>query len=333
MSSLLEPLQIAVIAGGLSLEREVSLRSGMRVASALESRGHHVTVLDVDQHLIDQLEDLAPDVAYLALHGRMGEDGTVQGLLELLGIPFTGPDSRASSMAWDKGVVKGVWRRRGVPTPDWISLTSDAVRDLGAARLLSRILDRLPLPLVVKPTQGGASMGVGYVNQPEELTDALLGSFRHHPVALIERAIAGTELAVSIVGGSVLPAVEIDVPDAGEERHYDFSARYTPGATILHAPARLPEDVVTRATDAAMAAYVESGARHVTRVDLIVDADGAPWLLELDTCPGMTETSLLPAAAEATGWSFAELCERVVQAALDEPHDDDMAESAPVAAG
>jgi D-alanine-D-alanine ligase len=180
-----DPLRIAVIAGGLSLEREVSLTSGTRVAAALESRGHDVTLLDVDTRMVDQLEALAPDVAYLALHGRMGEDGTVQGLLELLTVPFTGPDARASSLAWDKAVAKAVWHRHGIPTPEWVSLSADAVRDLGAARVLPHVGDRLGMPLVVKPTQGGASMGVGYAGEPAELTDALIGSFRYHPVALV----------------------------------------------------------------------------------------------------------------------------------------------------
>jgi D-alanine-D-alanine ligase len=272
-------------------------------------------VLDVDQHLVERLEDLRPDLAYLALHGRMGEDGTVQGVLELLDIPFTGPDARASSLAWDKAVVKGVWRRQGIPTPDWISLSSDAIRDLGAAKVLPRIVERLTLPLVVKPAQGGASMGVGYVMQGTELTDCLIGSFRYHPVAVVERFVPGTELAISIVDGQPLPAVEIDLPEAASGGHYDFTARYTPGAALLHAPARLPDAVLQRATQAAMTAYELSGARHVTRVDLIVDPDGHPWLLELDTCPGMTETSLLPAAAEAAGLDFPALCARIVQSA------------------
>lgn len=313
----MRPLRVAVIAGGLSLERDVSLRSGTRVAAALDGRGHHVTVVDVDQHLVSRLDELAPDVAYLALHGRMGEDGTVQGLLELMGIPFTGPDARASALAWDKGMAKGMWRRHGIPTPDWIALSADAVRDLGAARVLPKLGSRLPLPLVVKPAQGGASMGVGYVNDGDELTDALIGAFRYHSVALVERFVPGTEVAVSIVADDPLPAVEIDLTSQGHgEGHYDFTARYTPGAITLHAPARLPVAVTREATAVATAAYQECGARHVTRADMIVDADGRPWLLELDTCPGMTETSLLPAAAEAAGETFASLCERIVGAAV-----------------
>ncbi|AXV09763.1 D-alanine--D-alanine ligase [Euzebya pacifica] len=308
--------RIAVIAGGLSLEREVSLQSGTRIAAALEGSGHDVRVLDVDPQLGDHLTAFEPDLAYLALHGRMGEDGTIQGLLELLGIPFTGPDARASSLAWDKAVTKALWRRAGIPTPDWVSVSSEAIRDLGAARLLPRVIETLQLPLVVKPSQGGGSMGVGYVNGPDQLTDALIGSFRYHGVALVERRVDGTELAISIVDGEVLPAVEIDIASHGPDDHYDFSARYTPGATMLHAPARLPADVLDAAAAAAVAAYEQADARHVTRVDLMVDDDGKPWLLELDTCPGMTETSLLPAAAEARGMTFAALCETIVDAAL-----------------
>lgn len=309
-------INIAVIAGGLSFERDVSLRSGNRIAAALEELGHQVTLLDVDAHLIDRLESLSPDLAYLALHGRMGEDGTVQALLELLEIPFTGPDARASSLAWDKSVMKALWRREGIPTPDWMSITSEAIRDLGAARVLPRIVDRLGLPLVVKPTQGGASMGVGYVNVGQDLTDALIGSFRYHGVALIEHRVVGPELAISIVDGEVLPAVEIEIASHGPDDHYDFSARYTPGATTLHAPARLPADVVDAASRVAVDAYEAADARHVTRVDLMVDGDGKPWLLELDTCPGMTATSLLPAAAEAAGMDFEALCAKVVASAL-----------------
>ena len=309
-------LRVAVIAGGLSLEREVSLQSGTRITGALEGLGHDVRMLDVDPHLVDRLGDDPPDVAYLALHGRTGEDGTVQSLLELLGIPFTGPDARASSLAWDKAVTKALWRQNDIPTPDWVSVSSEAVRDLGAARLLPRVVDTLGVPLVVKPSQGGGSMGVGYVGSADQLTDALIGSFRYHGVALIERRVIGPELAISIVDGEVLPAVEIEIAGHGPDDHYDFSARYTPGATTLHAPARLPADVVDAASTAAMAAYTDAGARHVTRVDLMVDEDGRPWLLELDTCPGMTETSLLPAAADAAGMDFAALCDKIVHAPL-----------------
>lgn len=307
--------RIAVIAGGLSLEREVSLRSGRRIADALRVLGHEVMRMDVDADLVDRLREEAPELAYLALHGRAGEDGTVQGLLELLGLPYTGPDPVASSLAWDKAIMKGELVRAGLATPAWITVSADAVRDMGAGRLLPRVVDRLGLPLVVKPTQGGASMGVRHVEALDDLAGALVDAYRYHPVALIERHVAGTEVAVSIVGDEALPPVEI-VPHSA---HYDFAARYTHGATEFHAPARLHADVLHRCREDAHTAFRLAHCRHVTRIDMIVDAEGVPWLLELDTCPGMTETSLLPLAADAAGWSFEDLCGRIVEVALEAP--------------
>lgn len=308
----MDRLRVAVVTGGFSFERDVSLRSGVRVAEAMEDLGHAAELVDVDDQLIGRVRDAGFDVAYIALHGRVGEDGTIQGLLDLLGLPYTGSDAAASALAWDKAVMKSVWRRSGVPTPAWVSLSADAVRDLGARRVLPQIVDRLGLPLVVKPTQGGASMGVGHVTTADELTDALMGAFRYHPVALIEQHVAGTEVAVSMVGEDLLPPVEISTT----RERYDFTARYTHGVTQLHAPARLPDEVLSRCQEEARAAFAMAQCRHVARADMIVDADGVPWLLELDTCPGLTETSLLPAAAQAEGWTFTELCRRVLELAL-----------------
>ena len=305
-------LRIAILAGGLSLEREVSLRSGSRVAEALEERGHTVQRLDLDEHLAATLADGHFDVAYLALHGRAGEDGTIQGLLEILGIPFTGPDSVSSALAWDKAVAKGLFSRGGLATPDWVALSSSAVRDMGAARALDRVVARLGSPLVVKPAEGGASMGVRVVSDAADLAPALVAAYSYHDVVLVERFVEGREVAVSIVDGTPLPPVEI-VPRAGS---YDYAARYSHGAAGFYAPARLDEATLARCRDTAVRAYELIGCRHVTRADLIVAADGTPWLLELDTCPGMTETSLLPMAARAEGWDFAELCERIVQRAV-----------------
>jgi len=302
-------LSVAVLAGGLSLEREVSLRSGRRVADALADRGHRVTRLDLDHQLVERIADENFDVAYLTLHGKAGEDGTIQGLLELLDLPYTGPDALASALAWDKAVFKGLARRAGLSTPDWVAVPSDSIRDLGAGRALETIVARLGAPVVVKPAQGGGAMGVRFVEAQEHLAAALVAAYSYSPVVLVERFVPGTEVAVSIVDGYALPPVEI-VPRGGAA--YDFSARYTPGATDFYAPARLPEPVLERCRALALQAYQVAGCRHVTRADLIVDEGGRPWLLELDTCPGMTETSLLPVAAGAQGWSFQELCERVV---------------------
>ncbi len=307
---------VAVLSGGLSLERDVSLRSGRRVADALEDRGRHVLRLDLDDRLVSTLAGEEIDLAYLALHGKAGEDGTIQGLLELMGVPYTGPDAVASALAWDKAVFKGLARRAGLPTPDWVAITTDAVRDMGAARTLDRVVERLGTPLMVKPAQGGASMGVRRVSAGPELAAALLAAYSHHHVAIIERVVAGTEVAVSVIDGKPLPAVEI-LPRGGAA--YDFAARYTPGATDFFVPARLDQEVLSRCAQVAVGAYELIGARHVSRADLIVDADGQPWLLELQTCPGMTETSLLPLAASAAGCDFAELCDRIVGLALRRP--------------
>ncbi|MDP8971129.1 MAG: D-alanine--D-alanine ligase [Actinomycetota bacterium] len=305
-------LRVAVLAGGLSLERDVSLRSGRRVAEALADRGHEVSSLDLDDRLVAALAGSDFDLAYLALHGKTGEDGTVQGLLELLGLPYTGSDAVASALAWDKALMKGLWRRAALPTPDWVAVPSDAIRDMGAARALHRVEGRLGCPLIVKPSQGGAAMGVRYVEAPGGLPAALAASYSYHDVVVVERYVEGSEVAVSVVDGEALPPVEI-VPKAGR---YDFSARYTPGATEFFAPARLDQAVLARCRDAALGAYEVAGCRHVARADLIVDRDGSPWLLELDTCPGLTETSLLPMAAEAAGWDFGQLCDRIVALAM-----------------
>ena len=306
------PATVAVLAGGLSLERDVSLRSGRRVAEALADRGHAVTRLDLDDNLVTALAKGEFDVAYLALHGKAGEDGAIQSLLALLGVPYTGPDAVSSLLAWDKGVAKGLLARAGLATPAWMTLSSDAIRDMGAAGALDRVVDRLGTPVVVKPSQGGAAMGVRLVTAPEQLPQALMSSFSYHDVVLLEQFIDGTEVAVSIVDGEALPPVEV-VPRAGR---YDFAARYTHGATEYFAPARLDASVLAACTQLSLQAWELLGCRDVSRADLMVDADGRPWLLELDTCPGMTETSLLPTAAQAHGWSFADLCERVLEPAL-----------------
>ena len=305
-------LHIAVLSGGLSLEREVSLRSGGRVANALEERGHRVERIDLDDRLVRTLVDTRFDVVFLALHGKAGEDGAVQGLLQLLGIPYTGPDATASSLAWDKNVFKGLIARRGLATPDWVALSSAAVRDMGAASALDRTSELLGLPLMVKPSQGGASMGVRRVDAAGDLGAALVAAYSYHEVVLVERFIKGTEIAISILDGEPLPAVEI-VPRDGA---YDFAARYTHGATDFYVPARLDDRMLQAATQTALDAYEAVGCRHVTRADLLVDPEGVPWLLELDTCPGLTETSLLPTAAGAAGMTFPDLCERMVQRAM-----------------
>jgi D-alanine-D-alanine ligase len=307
-----ERTSIAVLSGGISLEREVSLRSGSRVADALGDLGYDVTPLDVDGELVHTLDAGGFDVAFLALHGSAGEDGTIQSLLELIGLPYTGPDVLASSLAWNKPIAQGLFARAGLRVPDRVTLSQQAFREMGASAAVDRIAAELSVPLVVKPATGGSSLGLTIVEDATRLPQAIVGAFSYADAVLIERFVAGTEVAVTVLDGQALPAVEIQ-PKAGA---YDFAARYTPGATEFHAPARVTEEVAAACAQTALTAVDAVGARHISRADLIVDADGTPWLLELDTCPGLTETSLVPLAAEAASLSFPALCERLVDLAV-----------------
>ncbi len=307
-----EPASVAVLSGGISLEREVSLRSGGRVTDALGDRGHHVTRIDVDANLVRNLEQGGFDVAFLALHGSAGEDGTVQSLLELIGLPYTGPDVLASSLAWNKPIAQGLYARAGLHVPERVTLSQQAFREMGASAAVARIASALGTPLVVKPATGGSSLGLSIIDDASGLPQAIIGAFSYADVVLIERFVTGTEVAVTVLDGVALPPVEIQP----KEGAYDFAARYTAGATEFHAPARLDEDVRLACQTAATTAYEAIGARHLSRADLIVDVHGIPWLLELDTCPGMTGTSLVPLAAAAADLDFGTLCERLVSLAL-----------------
>lgn len=304
-------MTIAVLSGGSSLERDVSLRSGKRVAEALRSRNYDVVTLDLDDGLVEHLTSQSIDLVFLALHGRAGEDGSIQSLLDLLGIPYTGSGATASALAWDKAVSKGVLRHAGVRTPDWHVLSEDAVREYGAGRAFHQVTDTLSFPLVVKPVQGGSSLGVRLVHTTDDLASAVMSAFQYHSAALLETYVEGTEVAVSVVGGDALPAVEIHAK-AGT---YDFGARYTHGATEFYVPARLDPDVRGACAEAALGVWDALDCRHVMRADLIVGSDHAAWVLEADTCPGLTETSLLPIAANAQGLTFPELCVRLVELA------------------
>jgi D-alanine-D-alanine ligase len=306
---------VAVLCGGLSLEREVSLRSGSRVADGLTDRGYHVTRVDVDSNLVRTLEQGGFDVAFVALHGSAGEDGTIQSLLELIGLPYTGPDVLASTLAWNKPVAQALYGRAGVAVPDRVTLSQQAFREMGAVAVVDRVADALGTPLVVKPAAGGSSLGLSIVEDAATLPHAIVGAFSYGDAVLIEAFVAGTEVAVTVLDGQALPAVEI----RPKEGTYDFSARYTAGATEFHAPARLDAEVADACARAAVTAYRAIGARHISRADLIVDPAGVPTLLELDTSPGLTSTSLVPLAASAAGIAFEDLCERLVALAVERP--------------
>lgn len=311
--------RVAVLAGGTSLEREVSLRSGQRVRNALRDAGHDVAMLEPDGQLVELLRDDRPDVVFLAVHGAAGEDGTIQSMLEVLGLPYTGPDVLASSLAWNKSIAQGLYARAGCLVPPSVTLSQQAFRELGAAHTLARVADELGGDLVVKPVTGGSSLGITVVRRAEELPRAVLGAFSYADQVLVEKHVEGTEIAVSVLDGTPLPAVEIAPPDGGR---YDFAARYTAGATTFHAPARRDPDVLAEAAEVAVRAYDAIGARHVSRADMILDHEGRAWLLELDTCPGLTDTSLLPLGAEAAGIDFGTLCERLVDLAWQDAADE-----------
>lgn len=305
--------RVAILAGGLSHERDVSLRSGRRVAEALRDVGLEVTVHDVDQDLLPALADAAPDLVWPLLHGASGEDGSVRDVLELVGLPYLGTDPRASRIAWNKPIAKTVVRRAGLTTPDFVTFPQSLFRELGAARVLDAVVASLGLPLAVKPNRGGSSLGVSLVTDASVLPQAMVDCFSYGEIAMIERAVAGTELAVSVVdlgdGPVALPAVEIVT-----EGPYDYDARYNPGRTEYFAPARLSAADAELAAGTAVTAHTALGLRHISRTDLIV-ADGVAHFLEVNVAPGMTETSLLPQAAEAAGHELGELYRRLVEVA------------------
>jgi D-alanine-D-alanine ligase len=304
--------RVAVLKGGRSLERQVSLASGARVVDALESLGYDVEPIDVGTDLVARLRDARADVAFIALHGRGGEDGTVQELLEVLEIPYTGSPVHACVRCSDKVLTKHALRDGGLPTPDWVSLGEIGFSELGAADALPGIERRLDFPLVIKPASQGSSLGVAFAATPDEVPAALIAASSYGRKVLIEQAVSGRELAVSILDGEALPIVEA-VPK--ERGGYDFAARYDIGRTEFVCPARLPDGVTERSQEIALAAWTLLGCRGFARVDMILGEDG-PTILELNAIPGLTDTSLLPQAADAAGLSFVDVVERVLNEAL-----------------
>ncbi len=304
---------IAVIAGGLSFEREVSLRSGRRVTDALRERGYGVAELDADDQLVESLRTGGFDAAFVAMHGRFGEDGTVAALLELLGLPYTGSAFDASRLAFDKLAAKAVLGRAGISVPAAIPVAEGALRELGMGTLLERAMDELGLPVVVKPNRGGSALGVRLVDRADQLSAALMSSFGYDDTVLLERYVAGTELALSIVDGlAPLPAVEI----RPKEGWYDFAARYTHGAVDFRVPAELEPDVATGCLEIAKSAHIALGCRDLSRADAVLDSNGVCWVLEVNTGPGLTSTSLVPMAADAAGISFADLTAHLTNRAI-----------------
>jgi D-alanine-D-alanine ligase len=306
--------RVAVLKGGRSLERQVSLRSGARVEDALERLGHEVVALDVGQDLIERLRDISPDVAFIAMHGRDGEDGTVQELLEILDIPYTGSGVLACVRATDKVLAKHLMIEAGIPTPEFFAFNETAFRELGAADALPAIEERLDFPIVVKPSSQGSALGIKFARSAAEVPAALVAAFSYDSRVLLERHVDGRDLAVSILDGEPLPVVE--AMPLGDE-FYDFEARYEIGRTEFVCPADLPDGVTEQAQELALRSYRLLGCSAFGRVDLMLGADGELTVLEANPIPGLTETSLLPQAAEAAGISFDELVGRIVELALE----------------
>src|SRR5437763_3038184 len=310
-------MRVAVLKGGRSLERQVSLRSGARVQDALERLGHEVIAIDVGGDLVERLTAAAPDVAFIALHGRDGEDGTIQELLEVVGIRYTGSGVSACIRAADKVLAKHAMRDAGIPTPDFFAFNETAFRELGAAHALPAIEQQLEFPIVVKPAGQGSALGIKFAGTTADVPAALVAAFSYDRKVLLERHIPGRDLAVSIIerngAPTTLPIVEA-VPK--QEHFYDFEARYEIGRTTFVCPAELDSSISERASGLALEVFDLLGCAGFARVDLMLTEDGEPYVLEANSIPGMTETSLLPQAADAAGVSFDELVQLIRGAAV-----------------
>jgi len=308
--------RIAVLKGGRSLERQVSLKSGARVQDALERLRHDVLPIDVGADLVERLMAAQPDLAFVALHGRDGEDGTVQELLEVMGIPHTGSGVSACIRAADKVLAKHAMRDVGIPTPEFYAFSETAFRELGAAQALPAIEERLQFPIVVKPAGQGSALGIKFARTPADVPGALVAAFSYDRKVLLERYVAGRDLAVSIIDEDgaprALPIVEA-VPE--QEDFYDFEARYEIGRTRFVCPAELDDPVAAQIQAIALEVYALLGLSGFARVDLMLESEtGELYVLEADSIPGLTETSLLPQAADAAGIGFDELIGRIVAA-------------------
>lgn len=307
---------IVVLAGGLCPEREVSIRSGRRVSDALREHGSEAVLLDVDGALLSTLAADPPRAVVPLLHGAPGEDGALREVLDSLRIPYVGSRPSACRIAFDKPIAKSLVSTAGLRTPQSMVLAQATFRELGAGPVLDAVIARLGLPLLVKPTSGGSSLGASVVRTADQLPAAMVASFAYGPIALIEQLVVGTEVAVAVLddgtGPRALPVVEIR-PDGG---FYDYAARYTAGATEFLVPAALPDDVRKACELAALTAHATLALAHWSRTDLIVDAGGTPWFLEVNVAPGMTETSTYPQALAAAGLDLGTVVHALVAQTL-----------------
>lgn len=308
--------RVVVLAGGLSHERDVSLRSGGRVAEELREHGIEVEVRDADAAFVASAAQDPPDVVLPLLHGEQGEDGSLRTVLEVLGLPYVGSGPRAARTAFDKPIANGVADAAGLNVPASLVLPHATFRDLGAAALLDGLLNKLGLPLVVQPARGGSALGASVVTDSGDLPSAMVACFAYGEDAMLQAYAAGAEVAVSVIdtpdGPVALPAVEI-VPDAP---FYDYQARYTAGATEFFVPARLDDDVLTAVAETAVTAHTALGLRDLSRSDMIVGPNGTVTWLEANVAPGMTETSLFPLAVTGAERSLGDVLRDLLTSAI-----------------
>ncbi len=301
-----------MLRGGKSAEREVSLKSGAQVEKALRSRGHQVTAVDVDLNTWDVLRDGDFACVFNALHGRLGEDGTIQGMLELLGLPYTGSGVLASALCMDKARANAMMAAAGLDIPDFEEVE---IKEGVAAAVVEKLVAMYGLPLVIKPVREGSTIGLTIAQDADQAASGLVLAARYDRRVLVQEFAKGTEITVGVLATpdvQVLPTLEI----VSDNPVYDYDAKYTAGKSHHIIPARISEQAKKDASDSARRAFVELGCAGMARVDIIVDADGTPWVLEVNTVPGLTELSLLPDAARAAGIAFDELCQRLVDHAI-----------------
>ncbi len=298
--------KIGVLLGGLSSEREVSLASGNAILTALKEKGYHAVAIDVGRDAAIKIREQGIDLAFIALHGKFGEDGAIQGMLEVMGIRYTGSGILASALGMNKTVSKQVFRSRG------LSVGPYEVIYTGEADRIATVIEQIQYPVVIKPHAEGSSVGVSLVFKREDVARAVELAFRYGGEILVEKFIKGKEVQVGILGDRALGAIEI-VP---KRAFYDYAAKYEQSMSDHFFPARIPEAAYKRTLDAGLVAHRAIGCRGYSRVDFIIDEKGVPYILEVNTLPGMTATSLLPEIARGVGISFPDLVEEILRLAL-----------------
>lgn len=306
--------RVAVLMGGRSAEREISLLTGEQIYQALIQKEYEAVRVDLGENVVQELMATKPDVVFIALHGRFGEDGTVQGLLEILGLPYTGSGVMASALGINKAMSKRLFQAAGIDTPSYMVI---ADRDYGTDgdKACRDIISTIGIPLVVKPAHEGSTIGMSVVREAEELRDALETAFTHDAEVVVEQFVEGVELTVGILGNEpvALPTLEI----VTKTDFYDYETKYTAGLSEHIIPARLPENQRLKAQEIAVSAHKALGCKGFSRVDIIVDPQGRNYVLEVNTIPGMTKLSLFPDAARAAGYDFPELISYIVELALE----------------